>query len=148
MGLHTFQLKAQWRGALDGEGKIAVKGFESNYSAATELGGAGKGTSPEELLLAAAAGCYLLTLSIILAKKKLPVLGLALRSEGVVEGSGSELKFSRMVHEPTILLSVSATREEQQSALETAVVAEKFCLISRAMAGNVEVRVRPLLSVG
>jgi peroxiredoxin-like protein len=143
MAEHHFTLAGQWSGGLQGEGKIACANLESTVSVPKEMTGPGKGTNPEELLLAAAATCYLITLGAILERRQIPVDKLTLNSQATVTQEGPSLKFTRIVHSPTLTLKVEATEAHREAALEATTRAEKACLISNSLRGKVEISVVP-----
>ena len=63
--------KAKWLGKLkDGEGKVKLEstGYEAGYSFTSRFEASGKGTSPEELIGAAHAGCFSMAFSLGLEK--------------------------------------------------------------------------------
>jgi peroxiredoxin-like protein len=142
MAQHQFELKASWTGGRDGKGHIAVGGLRTDVSVPKALNGPGEGTNPEEMLLGAAAACYLITLSIVLQSRGLSVAELRLTSEGVVNDEGG-LHFETIVHHPVIVLAAGATVKQMQSARTAAELAERACMISKAVRGNVAVTVKP-----
>ncbi len=50
-----FDVRADWAAR---EGLIKTGGQEIDYSGPASMGGMGKGTSPEELLMSGVAACY------------------------------------------------------------------------------------------
>lgn len=142
MGEHRFVLSARWQGGRNGEGEIAVGQLRTAVSAPAELDGPGVGTNPEEMLTGAAATCYLITLAAVLERRELPVTGISLVTEGVVNTEGG-LRFERILHRPRIGLRAGATAEQVERARQAAERAEQACMISRAVRGNVEVLVEP-----
>lgn len=94
-------------------------------------------TTPEELLLAASAACYLLTLRAILTNRGIPVQQIELFSEARVETIGG-LRFDAIEHHPKIILE-EAYDENQIEIL--AAHAEHACMVSSALRGNVKVSV-------
>jgi peroxiredoxin-like protein len=141
---HVFKLKAKWRGGLGGEGKIECGQLETVVSAPKDLGGPGRGTNPEELLLGAASTCYLITLAAILERRQVPFHSLRLESQGEVTTEGG-LRYVRITHRPHFEFAESATAENREAARDATLRAEKACLISNAVRGNVEVIVEPIL---
>lgn len=139
---HQFTLQGTWRGGLYGDGHVAVGNLDSAVSVPTALQGPGKGTNPEELLLGASAACYLITLGAILERRKLEPREVTLASEGYVS-SDKGLKFTRIVHRPRIVLAEGASDEDRKTARDATDRAEKACLISNAVRGNVQVTVEP-----
>src|SRR5262245_23693442 len=84
-GTHGFVARATWTGALAGASELAAPGLRTAVSASDELGGAGRGTNPEELFASAAASCYLMTLAIELQRRALAVRELTVASELAVQ---------------------------------------------------------------
>jgi peroxiredoxin-like protein len=141
MDLFHFTLRGEWAGGRLGHGTIATGGLTAQVSIPGEMGGPGVGTNPDELLLAAAANCYLITLASILDNRKLPVRSLTLQSEGTVERDGGRLTYRAIVHRPLIELEGELTDEVRNTALLGAERAEKACMVSQALRGNVAVTV-------
>ncbi len=97
-------------------------------------------TSPEELIAAAHAGCFAMALGSVLAGHGTPPEFLQVVATVTLETSG----------EPTIvssLLDVHAVAPQADAAsLEKAVQeAERSCPVSRALQGNLEIRVHATL---
>lgn len=139
--IFRFALEGHWHGGRLGSGKVTAGALSSSVSIPAEMGGPGIGTNPDELLLAAAANCYLITLASILENRKLPVRSLSLRSEGTVERDGGRLTYKRIVHRPLIELEGTPSDDVRTTALLGAERAEKACMISQAVRGNVELAV-------
>ncbi len=95
--------------------------------------------NPEELLLGAASGCYVITLAIILSNRKVPYTRLELESEGFVVDDGG-LRFDRIEHRPTIYVDQPVDHEKISLYAEQA---EHACMVSSALRGNVQVTVHP-----
>ncbi|WP_047153809.1 OsmC family protein [Aneurinibacillus tyrosinisolvens] len=147
MEKHSFHLTAGWDGGRLGQGNISIGSLQSAISIPAELNGPGVGTNPEEMLIGAASTCYLITLAAILENKALPVENLSLTTEGIVSQEGSRLSFEKIIHRPSILLAPEATEEQVETAKTASVRAEKACMISKAVQGNVEVTVEPSATV-
>jgi peroxiredoxin-like protein len=99
--------------------------------------------TPEELLLSAAAGCYLQTLLTLLNNRNVSYQKISLESVGhVIDDSG--LRFDRIEHYPTITLD-----DSQQTDLAVLLTehAEHTCMVSSALRGNVQVVVQPRILV-
>lgn len=142
MQTHTFDVKAEWNGGLAGKGLIQGKGFEIPYSAPKELKGLGEGTNPEELLAGAAAGCYLITLGVILSYQPIKVKSLTITSRMQVQGEGA-LKILSLNHFPRLTIQGKLTDEQRskvQSAFERA---ETMCMVGNTMRGEIEIHITP-----
>jgi len=142
---HALSVSLRWEGGQAGAGRLATAGLgEASVGAPTTLGGSGQGTSPEELLLASAAGCYAITLAGILERMRLPVAGIELRSEADVE-AGPPLHLASILHRPLLRLGPGG---DAARARRAALLAEEHCMISRAVRGNVLVRVEAEIVTG
>jgi len=141
---HTFTASLHWEGGRDGAGQLQTAALRTAISVRAALSGPGQGTSPEELLLGAAAGCYAITLAGLLQRMRIPVASLHLLSEATVEAGGT-LRVVRIVHRPRVTLGPGADVARARSA---PALAEEHCMISRAIRGNVEVAVEPELIPG
>jgi peroxiredoxin-like protein len=135
---HTFALTAEFRGGLCGVGSLAAGGLKSVISAPATLGGSGRGTNPEELLLGAAASCYLITLAAIAERRGLPVAYLEVSTSGEVSVEGG-LALRHVAHRARIWLDTRASDAELASAEQAGERAEEACMIARALRGNVMV---------
>jgi peroxiredoxin-like protein len=144
---HSFILKASWKGGLNGDGKIATGNLEMPISIPKSLNGPGKGTNPEELLVGAAATCYLITLGAILERRKITFTRLEMESELVLGVEGGH-KCKAITHRPRLVLTSGSTEEQVKTARDATDRAEKACMVSNAVRGNVEIRVAADITVG
>lgn len=135
---------SRYRGGLTGNGNLAGPHLSAPFAAAAELGGQGVGTDPEELLFAAAAACYLITLATMLDGRGVPVSEIELETRGQVQTE--PLRIDRIVHAPRLRLDADATPEARESALAMARRAEQACMITAALRGNVTVTVSPSIA--
>ncbi|MGO4272422.1 OsmC family protein, partial [Paenibacillus sp. TAF58] len=136
MSEHRFELKALWAGGIDGTGHIRAGNLNSAISVPSQLDGPGVGTNPEELLLGAAATCYLITLGMLL--KRQGILTIELNSEIFVQSSPS-MKVDKIIHRPRIAIPALTSQEDTDKISKAAYRAEQACMISKALKGNVEV---------
>lgn len=141
--VHTYTTTATWSGDRAGVGQIDATNLSTQISVPTNLGGAGTGTNPEELLLSAAASCYVITLGLLLANRKVPYIRIDLESTGFLEYERG-LRFDRIEHRPTIILD---SQSDDAALLSMAEHAEHACMVSSAIRGNVEVKVIPRVVV-
>jgi peroxiredoxin-like protein len=117
-----------------------VGNLESPVSIPKELNGPGIGTNPEELIVGAAATCYLITLAAILERRKLKVTQLELSSVVTMTAEGAH-KLTGLVHRPRIRLSVDSTDQDLATARDATERAEKACMVSNAVRGNLPITV-------
>ncbi|MDY8048351.1 OsmC family protein [Paenibacillus polymyxa] len=142
---HTFLLKADWNGGRNSDGRIEAGQLRTAISIPAEMGGPGVGTNPDEMLLGAAATCYLITLAAMMERASLPVASLTLESEGIVDVTNNIFTYRRIVHRPQVQLAADATESQIEQALRLAEQAETSCMISRAVAGNVALSTEPVV---
>ena len=130
--------EVSWRGSLlEGSGTIestgsgAIGGLEVTWAARSEPEQSGR-TSPEELIAAAHAACFCMTLSSRLAKAGAAPQELRVKATSTfVPGTGiTEMK-----------LDVTGRIEGMDEAafVATAADAKANCPVSKALAGNVEI---------
>jgi len=143
---HIFTLSGDWKGGLNGAGAISVGALQAEIATPVELGGTGQGTNPEEMLLGAAATCYMITLGAILAKRAYPIRALAIRSEATYSSEGG-LTCESIVHRPTIELEAGASESQRDEAIKAAHRAEKACMVTKALTGNVVISVEPTVNI-
>lgn len=144
---HSFTLKATWQGGFFGNGHLEGRGLVTRISLPPEFNGPNIGTNPEEMLIGSAMNCYLVTLADLLEKRKLNAASLTLQSEGVVAVDSGNYKFSQIIHRPTILLR-DGDEKTIQAAKQATHHAEEFCMVSKALRGNVEITVEPSVRIG
>jgi peroxiredoxin-like protein len=137
---HHFFMKATWSGGRNGVGAIDAGHLKSKISVPAVMDGPGVGTNPDEMLIGAAGTCYLITLAAIIERRQLPVIELALETEGIVHAD-KKLVFEKIIHRPKLLVKASATDKELESIKQATEQAEKTCMISNALRGNVELEV-------
>jgi osmotically inducible protein OsmC len=143
----TRQAKATWSGDLmTGSGDVSgassgkFSSLPISWAARTEQPG-GK-TSPEELLAAAHASCYCMALSNGLAKLGTPATRLECTATVTFDkvGDGWSVTMSDLEVKGTV------PGMDAESFRKAADDAKENCPISRALKGNVQLRVRPSLA--
>lgn len=71
MADHHFYLKANWPGNRNDVGTIESGNLITSISIPKEMDGPGEGTNPDEMLLGAAATCYIITLAAMMERSGL-----------------------------------------------------------------------------
>ncbi|WP_310833348.1 OsmC family protein [Paenibacillus pedocola] len=142
---HPFHLKAVWNGGRNSEGHIDTGGLKTTISIPQEMGGPGTGTNPDEMLLGAASTCYLITLAAMLERSDITPQDLTMESEAIVDVTNNVFTYERIMHKPRIVLKADATEAELTKIERLAHMAEKSCMISRAVAGNVTIETLPTI---
>ncbi len=140
MAEHYFHLKANWPGGRNDVGTIDAGQLKTKVSIPPEMEGPGIGTNPDEMLLGAAATCYIITLAAMMERSGLAKERLEMESVGIVDVTNGIITYKEIIHKPHILLRSDATDKEVAQALRLAEKAENACMISRAIRGNVVVK--------
>ncbi|MEH6990444.1 OsmC family protein [Cytobacillus firmus] len=142
MAEHHFHLKAHWPGLRNDVGEIETGGLKTKVSIPPEMEGPGIGSNPDEMLLGAAATCYIITLAAMMERSRLEKDDLTMESIGVVDVSKGVITYRKIIHRPVIVLKADADEKELALARKLAQKAEASCMISRAIKGNVEVELK------
>ncbi|GIO26795.1 OsmC family protein [Ornithinibacillus bavariensis] len=142
MAEHHFHLKAEWPGGRNSEGFIDAGNLKTKISIPKEMDGPGIGTNPDEMLLGAAATCYIITLAAMIERANLPLKEMALESEGIVDVTNGVFTYKKIIHRPTVSLTEEATEKDYELIGKLIQKAEKSCMISRAIQGNVEIELQ------
>lgn len=140
MAQHTFHYEGSWHGGRNGKGQIKVGNLSSVISTPASMNGLGEGTNPDEMLVGAAASCYMMTLAFALERKGVPVEELTVASTGTASDEGG-LHFEKIVHYPHIVLPAEADDKQIEKVYELVKLSESRCMVSKAMKGNVEIKV-------
>ncbi|HLR66553.1 OsmC family protein [Virgibacillus alimentarius] len=143
MAEHHFHLKADWPGGRNRDGYIEAGNLQTKISIPTEMNGPGIGTNPDEMLLGAAATCYVITLAAMIEHAKLPLKEMSLESEGIVDVTNGVITYKKIIHKPSVTLQEDALEEDDRKLRKLIYKAEKSCMISRALRGNVEMELQP-----
>lgn len=95
-----------------------------------EFGGPGDRWSPETLLVAAVADCFLLTFRAIALVSKLPWISLNCEVAGTLDKVDRVMQFTAFVIRPRLLLPSDANKEQ---ALRLLTRAEQTCLVTNSL---------------
>ena len=103
------------------------------------MDGPGVGTNPDEMLLGAAATCYIITLAAMLERSCIDKESLTMDSEATVDVTNRVFTYKRIVHKPRLVLAAGTDEKKLSLARRLTEKAETSCMISRAIKGNVEI---------
>ena len=138
----TRSASAQWEGGL--------KAGRGNYKGANGLAGQynfssrfeeGPGSNPEELLAAAEAACYSMALSGALEKNGTPPTRVETTAHCTVEKTDAGFSITRM----TLDVHASVPKIDDATFQRLASESKDGCPVSRALRGNVDIRVAATL---
>lgn len=146
MAEHHFYLTANWPGLRNDIGTIDVGNLITEVSIPPEMDGPGVGTNPDEMLLGAAATCYIITLAAMMERSKLDKEALTMESVGIVDVTKGVITYRKIIHKPHIVLKSDATEKDEVLAQKLTEKAETSCMISRAIKGNVDIELHAMVS--
>ncbi|QSO54409.1 OsmC family protein [Alicyclobacillus curvatus] len=141
-GSVTLRAVGSWQSSTPDNCKMQTDSIKIEQLA-TLFDNTAQATSPEEMLLSAAASCYLLTLRTLLSNRNISVASIELHTEARVINDGG-LRFDSIVHRPTMVLE---RLEDEVRLRRLAAHAEHACMVSCALRGNVTVSVEPTILV-
>jgi peroxiredoxin-like protein len=136
---HDFQMQLYWPGGRNNVGTLSAKNLQTNVSIPHEMDGPEVGTNPDEMLLGAAATCYMISLGALLERANIQAT-LAIESVGTVDVTNGVFTYEKIVHTVQIALAL-AESTQQEKAYKLAMKAEQTCMISKALKGNVLIEV-------
>ena len=136
---HVFKLQTSWNGGRNDTGEIHCEKLQTTMSIPVEMGGPGIGTNPDELLLSAAASCYIISLAAMLERSDVKAR-LVLQSDGIVQVENNIFTYKKIIHHIEIFLKENSD-SHKRIANRLALKAEETCMISKALRGNVEITV-------
>lgn len=140
----SFTTTAVWTNDAPDDGVLETNSLHVPHLA-TLFRPSSDATTPEELLLAAASSCYLITLRTLFENRGVGLTQIELLSEAVVE-TDHGLRFDSIVHRPTIVLQSGGLGSYTPEDLRRLVAhAEHACMVSSALRGNVDIVVIPTI---
>lgn len=139
MAQHIFHLNAHWQGGRNDIGTIETQNLQTKVSIPPEMDGPGIGTNPDEMLLGAAATCYIITLAAMMERSKIEKIDLKMTSEGHVDVTNGVFTYQKIIHRPVVTIKPDPAKNISTLLQKLAIKAEHSCMISRALKGNVEI---------
>lgn len=146
MAEHQFRLYANWPGLRNDVGTIETANLKTQVSIPPEMDGPGVGTNPDEMLLGAAATCYIITLAAMMERNHLDKTSLTMESIGIVDVTNGVITYKKIIHKPRVVLPATASEKEIEKVERLTKKAEGSCMISRALQGNVHVSVEATIT--
>jgi peroxiredoxin-like protein len=140
---HTYRTQAHWtmhrRGIVEAESVPRT----INFAAPPEFGGEPGLWTPEHLLLASVATCFVATLRAVADASKLAFTDLQVSAEGIVEKQQGGYRFTRISLRPAVTIHHEEDRERMGRLMEKA---EHACLVSRSLACTM--MLEPTIAIG
>jgi organic hydroperoxide reductase OsmC/OhrA len=126
---HRYEVHA----AADTEGSVLVRSQRLptlTTAPPPQFGGAGDQWSPETLLVAAAADCFVLTFRAIASASKLPWRRLGCEAEGVLDRSDGVVRFTELHLRSHLVVPTGVDTDRAQRLLDKA---EATCLVTNSL---------------
>jgi peroxiredoxin-like protein len=101
-----------------------------------EFDGPGDAWSPEQLLLAAVASCFLLTFRAVAQHSHLDLVSVSIETEGVVDRVDARTRFTEIVLRPRVVVPGGADTHRVRRALEKA---EANCIVTASLTARLTV---------
>ena len=128
---HQYRVTAWWTSGPTGLAKSDTAPNAIHFTAPVQFGGIEGRWTPEELLLAAVAGCFTTTLRSIASSAQVNFTDLEVEAYATLHKMESGYGFSEIVLRPTLKI---ADDSERGRALDLLKKTERLCLVSRAFA--------------
>ncbi len=136
---HEFTMQLSWPGGRNNVGVLQARKLKTEVSIPKEMDGPDVGTNPDEMLLGAAATCYMISLGALLERAGVEAT-LEIKSVGIVDVTNGVFTYEEIHHHVNIHLQQN-TDENKRVAERLAHKAEGTCMISKALKGNVNILV-------
>jgi len=134
---YHYQTVAHWSSHHTGIVEAEEIPRTINFSAPPEFRGEPGLWTPEHLLVAALATCFVTTLRAVAEASKLEIMAVETSVEGLLEKGDSGFNFTRFTLRPRLTI---AREEDRERAGRLLAKAERACLISRSLTGRVELQ--------
>ncbi|GBG96111.1 OsmC family protein [Lactococcus termiticola] len=142
---HEFTSSIVHPGGRAGIGELMIGDLSREVSIPAELSGPGMGSNPDDLLLASASTCFTLTLAAMLDASGIEVASMKVDSKLIVDESKMTVRVEKIVHNLDLMLAEDTSDAKLEMAEKLAQRAESNCMITRALAGNVEVELMSMI---
>jgi organic hydroperoxide reductase OsmC/OhrA len=139
---HQYRVTAWWTSGRTGLAKSDSAPNAIHFTAPAQFGGVEGRWTPEELLLAAVAGCFTTTLRSVASSSQFDYTDLEVEASAALSKMQSGYNLREIVIHPTLRILDEA---ERGLALDLLMKAERLCLVSRAFA--IPIRFEPQLEV-
>ena len=136
---HLYRASAIWTMRRRGIASAQDVPRTINFSSPPEFQGEPGLWTPEHLLVASVATCFLATFRAIAEASRLQVVRLEVDAEGLLEREQGGYRFTQVIVRPRLTIADAADQERAQRLLEKA---ERACLVSRSLSCHVELQAR------
>jgi len=133
-GSHKYAVSGSWMKGRGGVLRSDATASMITFSAPVEFGGEPALWTPECLLLAAVAGCFISTFAAIAAFSKYGFDSLEVAVHGEIQKADGGWRFTTIEVQPTLTV---ATVADDERAIAFLAKAEAACLVSRSLSSKV-----------
>lgn len=132
---YTYQVDTEWTRGVNG--MVSADGLPAmDVSAPVEFHGEAGRWTPEHLLTAAAASCFMMTFLSIVRFQKIEVFGFRMRAFARLEKlQGEGYRFTEI----TLVPEITAAHENVEKLLKAIEKAEKACFVVKSLRATVQV---------
>jgi peroxiredoxin-like protein len=136
---HRYEVRIA--GGADGYAQLLGAGVPALRTAPPlEFDGPGDAWSPEQLLLAAVAACFLMTFRSVAAASRIEFTSLSVEAEGVVDRVDGRTRFTEIILRPRPAVPAGVDAARLRRALEKA---EQACLVSASLNTSIRLEAEP-----
>jgi peroxiredoxin-like protein len=128
---YQYQVSAKWMGGRGGVLRSEATAAPVDFSAPPEFKGEGGRWTPEHLLAAAVASCFVATFCGMAEASRFGYEALDVAVRGTLTKDENGLRFTAMLLKPTLIVGKAEQIEQGRRLLEKA---ERACLIARSLA--------------
>jgi peroxiredoxin-like protein len=140
---YTYKARASWELHRRGYVKAGEDvPYVLTFSAPPDFGGEPGLWTPEHLLLASVAGCFVATFRAIADMSKMEFRAIEVPVEGMVAKQEGGLRFTKIVVRPELSIFREEDRERASRLLEKA---ERSCLVTRSLSSEVVLQAKVLV---
>lgn len=140
---HEFKVNTQWSGGREAVGQLNGDVLDEQISIPSGLGGNGTGTNPDELLVSAASSCYIISLAAVLERSGFNNIEIQQSSIGTAVFENAKFRMDNIIHYPVIKVEIAQKDSLVRKLPKLLKVADKNCMISNSIKGNVTVKIEP-----
>lgn len=138
---HDFKVKTHWSGGRNGQGTFEADHLKCEISIPRELGGIGNASNPDELLVSAASGCYIISLAAALERSRFTDVVIEQESVGTASLDSGKFKMVKIMHHPKITVNEAEYKKLEKQIDRITDIADGNCMISNSIRGNVEIEI-------
>ncbi|EHJ08111.1 SACOL1771 family peroxiredoxin [Staphylococcus simiae] len=143
---HDFKVTTMWSGGRNQVGKVNGDILSEHISIPSSLGGIGKGTNPDEMLVAAASSCYIISLAATLERAKFENVTIELESIGTATFINGKFAMKSINHYPKIQIDNKDFERLTKKLPKLLQIADQNCMISNSVRNNVKINISPTIT--